>query len=624
MANKKKELESLLYGYDDSYYNKNISLVTDQEYDAIKKSYLNLCNKEEYDKVPGEIPSNAKRIKHSHPITSLAKVNTEEELLKEVTRLWPVIIQPKIDGLTLVAYPGTDRCRGKFLTRGNGEFGEDKYENAMKMKDINRIDKIDYTTRMEAYMPISVFNSLNQERISEDLEPFQNPRNAAAGMLNHKDSSKVKGVYYFAYNIVGSNMSEMDQCFRLKEDGFNLIDIFQFDTIEETVDFIVNFPHRDKLDYEIDGLVIKNNEYNSLEKFGSTGHHPKNSFAWKFKSEGEWTKLLDVDYQVGRSGKITPMARLQPISVMGSTISNATLHNHSIIEALDLTIGCEVYVVKANDVIPAVIESRSPTDEKIIKITCCPICSSELEEVRSQQFCRNIDCYSKLLYNVCHLAKRDALDIEGLSEETAKKIIDAEYIEHPFDIFDLNVEQLFELDGFGQKNSDKLYDAIQKVKSTTLKKFIYAAGIPNVGRTVSEDIANKFGSLDAFLEDISVGALLTRDIEGVGDILIQSILDNYKLLTKLREKVTPISQESKKPKALDKQLTFVITGKLEKTRTYYENLIKETGHACSGSVSKKTSYLVCDDLDFVSSKMDKARSLEIPIISCEEMEKLIQ
>ena len=623
MSNKKQELELLLYDYDDSYYNKNISLITDQEYDAIKKAYLNLCNKEEYDKVPGEIPGNVKRVKHSHPITSLAKVNTKEELLKEVTRLWPAIIQPKIDGLTLVAYPGTTRGRGKFLTRGNGEFGEDKYQNAIKIEDINKVGKVDYTTRMEAYMPISIFNTLNQERISEGLDPFQNPRNAAAGMLNHKDPSKVKGVHYFAYNIVGSSMSNMDQCHQLKKDGFNIIDIFQFDTIEETVDFIINFPCRDQLDYEIDGLVIKNNEYDSLEKFGSTGHHPKNSFAWKFKSQGEWTKLLSVDYQVGRTGKVTPMARVKPVNILGSTISNVTLHNLGIMSALDLSIGCEAYVIKANDVIPAIIDSRNSTDKKISLINKCPICSSNLEEINSQQFCRNPQCYSKLLYNVCHLAKRDALDIEGLSEMTARKIIDAEYIKYPFDIFDLNIEQLFELSGFGQKSAEKLYDAIQKAKVTTLKKFIYAAGIPNIGRSVSEDIANKFGSLEAFLGDISVGAPLTKDIDGVGETLIQSILDNYNLLIELNKKIAPITQEVTKPKSIDKQFSFVITGKLEKPRTYYEGLIKEAGHKCGSSVSKSTDYLVCNDPDFVSSKMDKAKKFGVRIISCEDMEKLI-
>ncbi len=616
--------KNLLSYYDDLYYNLDKSVISDAEYDSLKEQYLEMIKEDEYSEVPGDVSESLKRVKHTHAITSLAKVNIEEELRKEVKRLWPVVIQPKIDGLTVVGYPGTTMGAGKLVTRGNGEYGEDITHTALKIKDINRINKIDYTVRMEAYMPKSVFAELNEERMAAGLKPFENTRNAAAGMLRHKDVSKVKGVHYFAYNIVGSDISQSDQIDQLKYDKFNIIDTYAFDTIDETVDFIINFPFRGKLDYDIDGLVIKSNRYDSLKEFGSTGHHPKNAFAFKFKSQGVWTKLIDVINQTGRSGKVTPVGIVEPTKLLGSTINRVTLHNFGIIDALKLSKGCDVFLIKANDVIPAITESKNYNPLKKFKEPIiCPSCNGIVGKVNDQLFCLNTSCDSKLLYNLCHIAKRDALDIEGLSEETAKKIIDAGYIEHQFDIFDLSIEQIFELEGFAQKSSEKLYNNIQKARNVSLKKFIYASCIPNVGRSISADIAERFGSIESFIEDIKNDCEETAKIDGVGDTLIENIKENWNLLVKLNEKVTPEEKETKEMLKPEKELTFVITGKLEKPRSFYEDVIKIAGHTCSGSVSKKTDYLVCDDPNFVSSKMDKARALNIPIIPCVKLQEIL-
>ncbi|WP_165797691.1 NAD-dependent DNA ligase LigA [Heyndrickxia sporothermodurans] len=625
MSENVKQLKALLDYHDNLYYNQDDPEITDVEYDSIKRRYLELTNQEEYDSVPGEASASLKKVQHSHPITSLGKVNSLEALRKEMERLAPFVIQMKVDGLTVVGYPGTTTEAGKFASRGNGSIGDDITHTAIKMNGINRVGKISEPVRMEAYMKKSVFMALNILRVKEGKEPFKNPRNAVAGMLRNKDASKVVGVDYFAYNIVGSRMPESKQLSALASNQFETVEsikkadgtiVFEKEDIDLAIQLIESFD-RESLDYEIDGLVIKSNRESALEVFGSTGHHPKNMVAYKFPTEGVWTKLIEVINQVGRTGKITPVAIIEPTEFMGSTTDRVTLHNYGIINAMKLSKGCEVLFTKANEIIPAIIDSRNYNPLKAFKKpTHCPECGSELDEVNDQQFCRNPECHAKLLFNICHIAKRDALDIEGLSEETAKKIIEAGYVEHPFDLFDISQEQIEALDGYAKKSAAKLYNNIQNARTTSLKQFIYAAGIPNVGRSVSEDISKTFGSLDAFLFDIEDDCSKFSQIEKVGPTLVDNVKTHGHLLLKLREKVAPKSEEVKVAAVPAKQLTIVITGKFDKPRKYYEGLIKDAGHKASGSVSKKTDYVFAGE--DAGSKLTKAQDLGVQILESED------
>lgn len=600
-------LKDILNYHDNLYYNNDSPEISDEEYDALKDNYIELSG--EYNEVPGEVSSNLKRVKHSHPIISLEKVNNIDTLRKELERLAPVVIEPKLDGLTVVSYPD------KYVTRGNGFEGEDISHTASKINDIAKANKVDYTVRMEAFMRIPCFNDLNNKRLEEGLEAFKNPRNAAAGMLRNKDADKVSSLSYMAYSIVGSNMCQLDQIEQLRRDGFIVVPTIRFeeDEIDDAINFIVDFD-RELLDYEIDGLVIKSDKEDSLNLYGTTGHHPKDKIAWKFKSEGLWTKLNSITWQAGRTGRITPVAEIEPVDLLGSTISRVTLHNIGIMNAINIKNNSEVFLIKANDVIPAITKAKGGTSPVDI-ISTCPSCDSSLEEVNQQLFCRNPLCKEKLLFSITHIASRDALDIEGLSEETAKKLIDFG-LTSPFEIFELSKEDILNLPGFAEKSANNLYSNIQLAKKTELKRFIYAAGLPNVGRTVSEDISNTLGSYKELIKDIDNNLERTKQIHGIGEVILKDIKRYSYLLKDLHEYVSPIDVETKKRNT--EALSIVITGSFmdgdrKVSRKELETMIKDSGNKVSSSVSKNTDYVMVGEKP--GSKANKARSLDVPIIN---------
>ena len=610
-----EELKLQLDHHDELYYNNDDPEITDAEYDALKNKYLELTGLDEYDYVPGD--AKFSKYTHTFPIRSLSKVTDVNLLRQEIERLWPVIIESKFDGMTLVSYPAYKTSMGALVTRGNGVTGENITDTASRIDDINSADDVDFIVRMEAYMPISIFNTINAERITAGLEVFKNPRNAAAGMLRNKTISKVQGIKYFAYNIVGSEFCETTQLSFLEEAGFNVADHYQPLTIDEAVDFIVNFD-RTALDYEIDGLVIKSNIVKSEQVFGFTGHHPKNAVAYKFPAVGQWTKLINVIWQVGRTGQQAPVAIIEPVDIGGSTITRVTLHNIGIINSLNLRLNQDVFVIKANDVIPAITETRVKLTRDtfpIIEPKICSECSGPLNKINDQLFCTNPTCKAKLVGNIIHLAKRDALDIEDLSEATAEKIVSMYNLESPFDIFGLSKEQLLELPGFAEKSATNLYKNMYDKRFVPLNKFLYAAGIPGVGRTASNDIAKHFGCWDNILRDAEDNRFAEmRKINGVGDTMIQSMMDYGYLWLELGRFVTAVDVAKViKP---DKQLTFVITGTLEHPRSYYENIIKDAGHKCSGSVSKNTDFVLAGDA--AGSKLTKAVALHVEVITTEQ------
>jgi DNA ligase (NAD+) len=643
------DLKRQLEYHDNLYYTHDDPDISDEEYNAIKDEYLLLSGLDEYDYIPGELLSSLTRVTHTYPIRSLSKVNDYDTLKNEMRRLFPFVIQPKLDGLTLVGYgPMT------MATRGNGEEGENVVDTAMKVENLKEIATnvafLGHPVRMEVFMKKSVFNVINEEKIANGEEPFKNPRNAAAGMLRQKDANKVKGLTYMAYNMVGSKMTETDQIYSLKESGFitvpyvefgakgitayehaegqvygelsNMLDNTMEGILDAAIEYVKNFD-RDSLDYEIDGLVIKSNEYGSLEMYGETGHHPKNAVAYKFPAEGKWTKIKDVTWQVGRTGKITPVAELVPVDIGGSTIARVTLHNAAIMEALGLSEWCEVFVIKANDVIPAIIQVRRDPNKPVsifLEPSHCPECDEHTRKENDQLFCKNPRCHAKNVNTLVHLAKRDALDIEGLSIETAEKLFSQKLVEKPFDVFNLTVEDLIKVEGFGQKSAEKLYKNIQAARKPELKKFLYAAGLPLVGRTASADIAKEFGSWEniyAAGEDLSLTDRL-RAIEGIGQGTVDAVLNYGHLWTSLAEYITSKATVVKTTTVPGKVLSIVVTGSFEEdgkkvSRDEIKAMITDAGHKSPGSVSKKTDYvLVGAD---AGGKEDEAKKLGLTIIN---------
>lgn len=605
--------KELLVKYDKAYYDNDAPEVTDAEYDALKAKYLEESGEEEYDYVPGNVSTSFKRIQHSEPITSLAKVNDRDALIKAITPLMPIIVEPKFDGLTLVIYP--DRV----ATRGNGFEGEDITHTALMIPGVEQLMATGKTYRGEAVMPFSEFDRINDDRSSQGLELYMNPRNAAAGMLRNKDASKVQGIKLYIYEIVGDDRrktSVHETLDHVSLRGTRPAPYEFFQDIEEAADYIIGYD-RGSLDYEIDGVVVKSDQPNSLEKFGSTGHHPKNAVAYKFPSQGVWTTLKSITWQVGRTGKITPVAELDPVLLLGSTVSRATLHNISIIKALDVQVGGEVFVIKANDVIPAITDARpGPESCSVKELRSCPECSHTITKTNDLYFCTNPDCRPQAIGHLVHMAKRDALDIEGLSEETAIKILDSG--RSSLCIFDMTKEDIQALPGFGPKSAENLYRNIQASRTPDLNRFLYAAGLPLIGRSACRLIAETFGDFDSLIEDHGNQGLRLKAIPGFGPAMVDSIDKFFYLWKFLSEYVTPKTLAPKLAEKPDRILTIVVTGKFEEgqrqvRRKEIEQMILDAGHKTSGSVSKKTNYvLVGKD---AGSKEDKAKSLGVSIIS---------
>lgn len=620
------ELKKILDYYDNLYYNKDISEITDYEYDAIKEEYLKLTNQQEYDYVPGIAKFN--KIEHTTSILSLDKVQiTDQANLKaHIERLWPIVIEPKFDGLTVVYYPD-----GKFVTRGDGHIGEDITESC---KAIDCLNNIQYNTplRMEAIMPISIFNKLNEERKVQGLKPYENPRNAAAGMLRNLDKSKIQDLTAFIYEVIGSNRQHTESLKELNQSYSNIVTPqWMFNNIEEAIKFINNFD-RSKLDYEIDGLVIKSNKPDSLTHFGFTNHHPKNAIAVKFEAQGAWTTLTGITWQTGKTGNITPVAEIEPVKIMGSTISRTTLHNINVIRALNIHINDEVYIVKANDVIPKIIKSKQQLNKEhftIMPPSSCPVCGAATKLVNDLLYCTGDDCDAQEIGKSIKLASREALNITGLSKETILKMLDYcenNNIEFSF-VYPLlfSKEDILKLPGFADKSAEKLYNSIQQSKNTDLQRFIISANIPLIGKSASEAIAHKLLTFENLIAEVQNGYTNISTIKDFGPKMLSNLekygANRFSLLWEAGVRVTI---ETKAPiNTIPNAITFAITGSFEQTKKEIEDIIKSAGHKVSSSVSRKTGYLLASPSETTSTKYINAQKLNIPIINTLEELKAI-
>lgn len=639
ILNPTKELLDIL---DNGYYNEGKAEVSDESYDELKRVYLSLTGQKEYDYVPGNAISD-ETYKHIEKILSLDKVNDKDQLRKELERLVPFIIEPKYDGLTVVVYPNANTSDNSYLavTRGNGEEGDIITDSikALGILNDNYIRLLKYPIRFEAYMKKSMLSKLNEERVANGEEPFKNTRNAAAGILRNKDMNEIKGIDLVSYNLVGANnlMSESEQLNMLHRHGIPVPDpnvCFKCNSISDipkALEFIENFD-RDSLDYDIDGLVIKANYAGSLDNLGgNTSHHPKNAIAWKFKAQGVWTTLNDVVWQTGRTGKISPVAVMKPVNLLGAEVSKATLHNIAYINNLGLKIGKEVYLIKANDVIPAITQckdSENINSYKDIELPLkCPECNGQVKLEGDQLYCTNNDCIAKLINKIVHYASRDALNIEGLAESTAEKMIESGMIKYPIDIFKLNAEQIASLDGFAKKSGTKLFNAIQKARTgVNLEKFIYASGIPGVGRGTSKDLANHYKSFANMVIDIKSGCPQMYNIPDVGSITVDSIRSNANMLGMLFTAITPVDMPADKweiKPSSSSSYSICITGTLSRPRSAISNFITSSGHTFVDRVNNSTDYLVVGD-KVGQTKIDAAKKKGVKVISEQELYDLIQ
>ncbi len=647
-----QEFLNLLKKYEEAYYSGE-PLVSDEEYDVLKEQYVSQYG--EYDFVPSEGDTGFKRVKHLYPLKSLDKVqlSDKDKLRKEITRLWPVVIMPKFDGLSIEIQPNL-----KFITRGNGEKGDDVTAQCMQITDIDELKGLKFENngplRAEIIMTHSDFNTLNAERETAGLKLYDNCRNTAAGMLRNLDLNKVKGLTVMIYENLGSTSahslsiqaieSTIGQDVLDRTDNIRITPVYKPVDIDAALNFLDNLENFRKLiDYDIDGWVVKSDLDNSLEHFGGyTGHHPKNAFSVKGEAKGAWTKINSITWQVGKEN-ITPVAELEPVYIDGSTISRATLHNVSFLKAIglnDIIINggrTLVKVVKANDVIPKIIKVKREYDSEEVAIdtvqapTKCPICGGETAIKDSDSdseilICTNEDCSAKIQAKAELMASRDALDITGLSEGTIAKILDTYEVNSHEEILSITKEHLLALDGFAEKSAQSLYNAIQKaIKKQSIDKVLYASAIPLIGKSTAKDICKVYTieELSNILAKSDTDAVKDLcKIKGIGKETANSLVkhkDKFRLMFVAINEVTDIAVKDNNPNK--EQYSICITGQREPFKT----IIESAGHKVTSSISKKTKALIAADGDLTTSKAIKAIELKIPIIkTVEELEELLK
>jgi DNA ligase (NAD+) len=662
-----EELRTTLRQHMHRYYVLNRPLISDAEYDAlmdelrlIEQRYPALITPDSPTQRVGAPPAEGfVKVAHPVPILSLDKATSREELfawhariaklLPEETPALAYTVEPKFDGLTVVLHYENGRLvRG--ATRGDGQVGEEITANLRTIPSLPlRIPLAPdgpeppprLVVRGEVLILLADFEALNARLREAEMDPFANPRNAAAGSLRQLDPNVTaeRPLSLFAYQIVDADgelpETQGETLAYLKALGFPVADDVnrRFETLDAVADYCETMTaRRETLPYEADGLVVKIDDRALRDGLGTVGGRPRGAVAFKFPPQEATTELLDVEFTVGRTGIITPGAVLKPVTVGGVTISRASLHNFEQVAARDVRVGDRVLVHRAGDVIPYVVgpiqDARNGSEEPIAPPERCPSCGEPVVSAESEvaYMCINAGCPAQRVQHLLYFAH--VLDVDGLGERTAEQLVAAGLIEDPADLYALSKEQLLTLEGFADKKAQNLLDAIATSKARPLERVLAALGIRGVGGVVAETLAREFGTLDALTE--ASEETLTA-IEGIGPTIAASIRDwfaresNRRLVEKLRRagvRLTTDLPAAEEPGGPLVDTTFVITGTLSKPRSAIKAWIESHGGRVTGSVSGKTDYLVAGD-NPGGSKYRKAQEMEIPIITEDELRTLV-
>ena len=627
------------------YYVNDNPTLSDNEYDSLMDELIKL--EEKYPqlkqsnspttKVGNEVIAAFNKVTHPTPMFSLADVFNEDEVRDFDAKVRKEVSNPeyvcelKMDGLAVsLIYKD-----GKFVsaaTRGNGVIGEDITHNVRTIKKLPLTlhKKVDLEVRGEIYMNKKVFNELNEKRKQENLNLFQNPRNAAAGSIRQLDSSitKERQLDIVLYHLPNTTLKKHSETIELlKECGLPTNPNNKIcKNIDEIMDYIHYWTkHRPELPYEIDGIVIKVNDLAMQKTLGYTVKYPKWAVAYKFPAETVITRLDDIVCTVGRTGQITPNAVLEPIKVAGSTIRRATLHNYQYISDKDLRIGDYVYLHKAGDVIPEVVgpvkERRVNELEPYVMIDKCPICGTKLEESTSKidLYCPNEHCPARKVNSLIHFISRGCMNIDGLGESIVEDFYNMGIIKDITDIYKLKdkKEELIELEGFGSKSVSNLLISIENSKNNSLENLLNGLGINGIGAKTAKILAKKYETMDNLMNASSEELEQIKDIGSTLSNNISNYFDNPKNRILIHElKDIGINMEYKGEKIIqDEAFTnkkFVLTGTISfLSRDELKKIIEDRGGEVSGSVSKKTDVVIAGENP--GSKYDKAKSLNIPI-----------
>ena len=596
-------------------------------------------------RVGGKADNSFASVEHTVRMESLQDAFSKEEIfdfdrrVKENVSDVHYVVEPKIDGLSVsLEYVNGEFFRGS--TRGDGNVGEDVSGNLRVIHNIPL--KLNHAlpyieVRGEVYMPKKSFDRLVDRQLINDEKPFKNPRNAAAGSLRQKDSevAATRGLDIFVFNIqqiegkeLTSHKESLDY---LKELGFNTIPYYErVDDIETAFEKVLQIGEkRGELEFDIDGAVIKVDDFSEREQLGSTAKFPKWAVAFKYPPEEKQTEILDIEITVGRTGKLTPTAVLSPVHLAGTTVSRATLHNQDFINEKGVNIGDIVTVRKAGDIIPEVLcvnEKRS--NGSFVYPERCPSCNEKVvrEEGESDIRCINPECPAQLLRNLIHYCSRDAMDIEGLGPSIIETFVNEGMIKTVTDIYRLDKEKIASLDGFQQTSANNIIESVENSKNNDLSKLIFALGIRHIGAKAAKLLSDEFKNIDnlmnASLEAIS-------DIDGFGDIMAKSAFDFFQSES-ARELIADLKSfgvnTESKTVINDNRfegMTFVLTGTLPTyKRSEASKIIESFGGKTSSSVSKKTSYVLSGESS--GSKLDKANQLGIPVIDENEFNEMIK
>lgn len=637
------------------YYNEDAPEIPDYEYDAMQRRLREL--EEQYPqyalpdsptrRVVGTVLEGFAQVRHPYPMESLQDVFSFDEILefhRRVQEQFPGMeytVELKIDGLSVcLQYEEGRFVRG--ATRGDGQVGEDVTENLRTVFDIpmELQDKRPLWIRGEVFMPVKVFQRLNAQREAAEETPFANPRNAAAGSLRQLDSSvcarRKLSIYCFnLQNAREAGFATHDAALRfLKEQGCKVIEpyIVTADP-EEIFTFIRTMgDRRDALPCGIDGIVIKVNDLAARETLGSTAKCPRWAIAYKFPPEEKPAKLRDIVVQVGRTGVLTPNAVFDPVRLAGTTVSRATLHNLDFIRQRDIRVGDTILVRKAGDIIPEVLgvdHSLRPEGAAEFEMpSVCPVCGAPVvQEPGEAAFrCTGAECPAQLLRSITHFAGRDAMDIDGLGPAVVQLLVEQKLAASPADLYTLRLTDVASLDRMGRRSAKKLLEAIEKSKQQPLSRLLYAFGIRQVGQKAAGLLARQFGSMDRLQE-------ATREelcaIPDIGEITAESLCrwlesaQGQHLIARLREAGVNMTQPDEQLSRRLEGRTFVITGTLEKrSRQEMTQFIQQHGGKVSGSVSKRTDYLVAGE--DAGSKLQKARELGVPVLTEGELEAMTE